>query len=205
MAMAYSRPWPFTTGGLYVWDKHLERLRRSCLRLELPEPDMELLEDEARLICQGREKSVLKIIVFRGGEAAGYGSDAAQERLPVYCNAGPGVTINRKTLTTACALRVCHIRLAHQPALPGIKHLNRLEQVMARREWHEPGIAEGLMCDEHDAVVEGTMSNLFLIRGGALLTPMGRSMRCTRRRARPDYRAGPANGLIHQRKSTRSG
>jgi 4-amino-4-deoxychorismate lyase len=55
--------------------------------------------------------------------------------------------------------------------LAGIKHLNRLEQVLARSEWDDPEIAEGLMLDTEGRVVEGTMSNLFLVRDRTLLTP----------------------------------
>jgi len=68
-------------------------------------------------------------------------------------------------------VHLCRVRLATQPALAGVKHLNRLENVLARAEWRDPAIAEGLMCDMTDAVIGGTMSNLFLLRNGKLLTP----------------------------------
>jgi 4-amino-4-deoxychorismate lyase len=55
--------------------------------------------------------------------------------------------------------------------LAGIKHLNRLEQVMARAEWDTPAIAEGLMLDRQGHVISGTQSNLFMIKGKQLLTP----------------------------------
>jgi 4-amino-4-deoxychorismate lyase len=65
---------------------------------------------------------------------------------------------------------VCKTRLSHSTRLAGIKHLNRIEQVMARREWQDE-YQEGLMLDEDGFVIEGTMSNLFLIRDGVLMTP----------------------------------
>jgi 4-amino-4-deoxychorismate lyase len=68
-------------------------------------------------------------------------------------------------------VRQCQHRLGLNPALAGIKHLNRLEQVLARSEWDDDTIHEGLMLDINDRLVEGTMSNLFLVRDGALLTP----------------------------------
>jgi 4-amino-4-deoxychorismate lyase len=61
--------------------------------------------------------------------------------------------------------------LAEQPTLAGIKHLNRLEQVLARAEWSDPAIAEGLMLDQSSRLIEGTMSNVFLVRGGVVYTP----------------------------------
>jgi 4-amino-4-deoxychorismate lyase len=57
------------------------------------------------------------------------------------------------------------------PSLAGIKHLNRLEQVIARSEWDASNIQEGLMLDMNENVVEGTMSNLFLVKDNILYTP----------------------------------
>jgi 4-amino-4-deoxychorismate lyase len=66
---------------------------------------------------------------------------------------------------------VCDLRLAHQPRLAGIKHLNRLENVLARREWQRDDIAEGLLADQQDYVVEATGMNVFWQQGGAVWTP----------------------------------
>ncbi len=49
--------------------------------------------------------------------------------------------------------------------------MNRLEQVLARNEWNDDQIHEGLMLDQTDCIVEGTMSNLFLVKDGILHTP----------------------------------
>jgi len=68
-------------------------------------------------------------------------------------------------------LRVCSTRLGRNPQLAGIKHLNRLEQVLARQEWDDPNIPEGLMLDEENHVIEGTQSNLFVLKGRRLITP----------------------------------
>lgn len=68
-------------------------------------------------------------------------------------------------------MRWCKTRLARQPLLAGMKHLNRLEQVLARAEWQDD-YAEGLMCDTNGQVIEGTRTNLFLVRSdGTLVTP----------------------------------
>jgi 4-amino-4-deoxychorismate lyase len=68
-------------------------------------------------------------------------------------------------------VRICQLRLGHQPHLAGIKHLNRLEQVLAQNEWHNPDIHEGLLFDEDGRLVSGTKSNVFLVRAGTLITP----------------------------------
>ena len=68
-------------------------------------------------------------------------------------------------------VRLCELRLANQPVLAGIKHLNRLEQVMARAEWDDPSISEGILLDENNFVICGTASNIFVVSSGQLLTP----------------------------------
>jgi 4-amino-4-deoxychorismate lyase len=68
-------------------------------------------------------------------------------------------------------VRICSLRLGWQPALAGIKHLNRLENVLARAEWHDPAIAEGLLQDWAGNVIGGTMSNLFIVENDNLVTP----------------------------------
>jgi 4-amino-4-deoxychorismate lyase len=68
-------------------------------------------------------------------------------------------------------VRVCETRMGHNPALAGIKHLNRLEQILARQEWNDPHIMEGLLLDSNDHIIEGTMSNIFMVKGAVLKTP----------------------------------
>jgi 4-amino-4-deoxychorismate lyase len=67
--------------------------------------------------------------------------------------------------------RLCQLRLAEQPLLAGLKHLNRLEQVLARAEWDDPAIFEGILCDAQGLVVSATMANLFARVDGRWLTP----------------------------------
>jgi 4-amino-4-deoxychorismate lyase len=67
--------------------------------------------------------------------------------------------------------RICALRVSAQPALAGIKHLNRLENVLARREWGDPDIAEGILLDSDGNVIGGTMTNIFIAENGALTTP----------------------------------
>ena len=69
------------------------------------------------------------------------------------------------------ALRWCEMRLGRNARLAGIKHLNRLEQVLAQAEWHDEAIVDGLMLDTEGEVVSGTANNVFLVREGVLVTP----------------------------------
>ena len=91
-------------------------------------------------------------------------------RLPSRLPAAPLPDYPRRYYDNGVRVRLCRTRLATQPLLAGIKHLNRLENVLARAEWSDPDIAEGLMCDTDGKLICGTMSNLFLVKDGALLT-----------------------------------
>jgi 4-amino-4-deoxychorismate lyase len=153
-----------------LWPQHLARLQRDCVRLCISPPAADLLQSEAQQLCAGQTRAVLKIIVTRGSGGRGYRppESAAPRRIlslhpwpdhPVTCTE-QGVRV-----------RLCALRLGSTPRLAGIKHLNRLEQVLARGEWDDPEISEGLLLDGEGHLVEGTMSNVFLVRDGRLQTP----------------------------------
>jgi 4-amino-4-deoxychorismate lyase len=114
--------------------------------------------------------AVLKIIVTRGAGGRGYRPPEMPEPTRVVSiHAFPDYPHDH--WRKGVRMRLCEAWLSDQPLLAGIKHLNRLEQVMARREWDDPDIAEGLMRDAQGYVIEGTMTNLFLVKGRTLLTP----------------------------------
>ena len=152
------------------WQQHLQRLQAGCARLGIEPVDEPLLEEECRQLVDGVGRTMVKIIVTRGSGGRGYRPPVRPEPtrilqlhdwpdFPVAC-ARHGV-----------AVRMCDIRLGHNPRLAGIKHLNRLEQVLARQEWDDTGIMEGLLLDSVGNLIEGTMSNLFLVKDEVLLTP----------------------------------
>lgn len=152
------------------WDAHMERLQRGVERLQLQGLDTALLSSETRRLCANVERAVLKIIITRGSGGRGYrGPDHVELTRVLQLHPWPDYPLEWQR--QGVRLRICHMRLALQPALAGIKHLNRLEQVLARQEWNDPQTAEGLMLDTEDRVISGTMSNLFFVREGALYTP----------------------------------
>ncbi len=157
-------------GRLELWRSHMERLRAGCERLGFGMPEPQLLLREARRLIQGQRHAVLKIILSRGVGGRGY--LAPQSPVPTRILAlHPWPEWPRESRSTGVAIRVCSTPLGLNPLLAGIKHLNRLEQVMARAEWRDPAIAEGVMSDIEGNLIEGTRSNLFLVRDGVLLTP----------------------------------
>jgi 4-amino-4-deoxychorismate lyase len=157
------------------WLRHLARLHAGCARLGIPCPDNSRLREEAMHVVSGTRRAVLKIIVTGGTGGRGY-RRAAQARSTRVIQLQPWPDYPDACRHSGVRARLCHQRLGCNPALAGIKHLNRLEQVLARREWEDPEIREGLLLDGEGHLVEGTMSNLFLIREGVLRTP--RLTRC---------------------------
>lgn len=153
-----------------LWSRHMQRLTESCERLRIPAPDTEQLWCEAREVARDMPQSVVRITVTRGIGERGYALPASAQTMRVVAAFTPP-SVTHEAYADGVRLRVCTIRLAEQPLLAGMKHLNRLEQVLARAEWDDPAIAEGVLCDSHGRVVSATMANLFAVVDGVLLTP----------------------------------
>ncbi|QNP41013.1 aminodeoxychorismate lyase [Lysobacter solisilvae (ex Woo and Kim 2020)] len=158
-------------GEVPWWDAHCERLQAGVRRLGMVLPDIGLLRAEAAALLAG-DDAVLKLIVTRGSDGRGYAPELT---------ATPTSVLSRHPLpptppAAGIALRWCATRLALQPALAGIKHCNRLEQVLARAEWNDPAAADrdafdGLMCSTEGDVVCATAANLFVLKNGRWSTP----------------------------------
>ena len=157
-----------------LWDRHMQRLALGCSRLGIELPDPALLRAETEQICTAAERAVLKIIVTRGAGARGYRpSPFTPHTSPAtrIVAAYPWPEWPEKFWQEGVRVRICQTRLGSNPALAGIKHLNRLEQVLARSEWDDTEIPEGLMLDQSGNVIEATQGNLFIVNQGRLLTP----------------------------------
>jgi 4-amino-4-deoxychorismate lyase len=152
------------------WQRHYRKLQQDCAALALPCPDAPLLLEELRRLIVTGANGVAKIIITRGTGARGY-APPRQSAPTRILSISPYTPYPGECYARGIKLRVCDLRLSHQPRLAGIKHLNRLENVLAAAEWEDAGIAEGLLLDMGDNVIEGTRSNLFMVSGGALLTP----------------------------------
>ncbi len=151
-------------------DRHLERLRIGCERLKIEFPGGEVLSQEAFRISRPSESAILKIMVTRGCGGRGFRiPDSIHPTRVLSIHPGPDYPVDFQTRGIRTIL--CKNRLGINPSLAGLKHMNRLEQILARSEWASPEIQEGLMLDSDGNVIEGTMSNLFLVRNGALRTP----------------------------------
>ena len=164
-------------GQPVFFDRHIARLNAGCRRLYIPFPDAELLAFEAKKLCRHSNNAVLKLILTRGSGGRGYRQpDVIQTTRVLSLHPFPSFP-SSSLGTFMCAYeeqgitaRFCDTRLGLNPALAGIKHLNRLEQIMARAEWTNPGIQEGIMLDMNEHVIEGTMTNLFYVKNDTLYT-----------------------------------
>lgn len=149
--------------------RHLARLAEGARRLGMP-LDIALMERELLAFCAQLGDGVAKLLLTRGDALRGYAvpADCVLRRVLLGAPAPAYPPVN---FEQGIALFPCATRLAEQPLLAGLKHLNRLEQVLARSEWSDPAFAEGLMRDTSGRVIEGIFSNLFLVLNGVLVTP----------------------------------
>lgn len=160
----------FRNGSAEFLQAHLQRLTEGCERLKIQLDLAALRQELAQLLSELTADQVIKIIITRGEGGRGYrfAPDMQATRIlsthamPVY---------PESYYQHGIELFVCSYRLSLNPTLAGIKHLNRLEQVLARSEWQDAQFAEGLMFDTHGRLIEGTMSNVFLVDNGVLKTP----------------------------------
>ncbi|MCC6531534.1 MAG: aminodeoxychorismate lyase [Burkholderiales bacterium] len=157
-------------GTLWYWPRHYLKLAGDCSRIGIDCPSKVELENDIARLLRAMPDCVVKIIVTRGEGGRGYAcpENASPTRL-VMSFLLPVAPIDAQV--RGVRVRWCETRLAAQPRLAGIKHLNRLENVLARREWADTDIVEGLMLDQAGQAVEGTITNLFALEDDALITP----------------------------------
>jgi len=156
-------------GVVNHWSLHWARLCEACERLFIPTPNEVQIRSEIDKVLAGVGKEIVKIIISRGEGVRGYAFRHVSPTRVV--SAYPWPDLPKANATQGIALFECRTPIARQPALAGIKHLNRLENILARHEWNDARFAEGIMLDMEKNVIEGTMSNVFLVKDNILQTP----------------------------------
>ncbi len=152
------------------WPQHYQKLVADCAVINIVSPSAELLMDDMQQLFLPDEVAVAKIIITRGEGNRGYTPPpitapmrvVTKSAMPEYAEERFSVGVN---------LVVCETRLALQPKLAGIKHLNRLENVLARMEWNDQNIADGILLDTNNNVIECTAANIFARFSDTLVTP----------------------------------
>ena len=150
------------------WQNHLQRLQLGCETLGLARLDDGLLYTEIRQLIDTDKSCVIKVIITRGAGSRGYkpGQQANTRIIQKF----PWPEYPAHYTVSGVAVTLCELRLSHQPRLAHIKHLNRLEQVLARSEW-DAEYQEGLVCDEYENIIAATSANVFFDFGEVLVTP----------------------------------
>lgn len=162
----------YRNGKAEFLEQHLQRLLEGCARLSINFEQIDALRFEINTVCDhtDTDNAVIKVIVTRGSGSRGYFSLNDTEPTRIV-SSHPYPKYPDQYQTEGVYLRFCDQMLSSNRKLAGIKHLNRLEQVLARNEWDDPDIAEGIMSDSDDNIIECTMSNIFIVEEDQLFTP----------------------------------
>ena len=153
------------------WPLHYQTLVKDCSAIGIVCPSADVfINDFEQLFSIEELVAVAKIIVTRGEGERGYKPPAITNPMRVMIKSQMPIYAQER-FSDGVTLHLCETRVGHQPKLAGIKHLNRLENVLARLEWHDPEIADGLMLDIADNVIECTAANIFARYNDLLITP----------------------------------
>lgn len=152
------------------FERHMRRLAEGCSRLAITAPPPDTIASEIERVRGGSVCGTVKVIVTRGTGPRGYGwvEGALPARIVGF---DPDDGSRDRVKGRAVTVAYCRTRASLNPSIAGIKTLNRLDSVLARGELRAGSFDEGLMFDGSDHVVGGTMTNLFAVRDGCLMTP----------------------------------
>lgn len=160
-------------GRILLEKYHLERLSEGCKRFRLRLPSHVVLERELGAASEGAKRLLLKLIVTRGVSRPSHNSLSLGESTRILL-AYPWRDYPAAWYEHGIRVHICETHISRNSRLAGLKHLGRMEQVLARDEWTEADdIQEGLMVDEEGSVVQGTETNVFAwLPHGVLATPI---------------------------------
>lgn len=150
---------------------HMVRLEQGCQRLGILLDVALLLSNLQQYLSElaATKPYTLKLIVSRGEGTRGYRPQATTPTIAMRAYPYSAPTVSQ--LDDGVHARLCVTPLGCNPVLAGMKHLNRIEQVLARAEWDDEHIFEGLMQDVNGHLIEGTMTNVFFVRDRTVFTP----------------------------------
>ncbi|SJZ87838.1 aminodeoxychorismate lyase [Photobacterium toruni] len=157
--------------SVQLWSLHLARLVMSLQRLAITAPDwQQVYTDVAALALKYPHKGGIKILISRGSGGRGYN--------PSGCNDTQVIITHfewpqhyQQWQQQGITLGVCQLRMGNSPMLAGMKHLNRLEQVLLKQEIEKAGWVDAIALDCDDRVIETTVANLFWRKGNTVYTP----------------------------------
>lgn len=157
-------------GQPQLWSLHLARLQLAVTRLALPAPDWHVLtETVAQHAAQFTAPTVIKLLLSRGIGGRGYAPHQCHHPIVyLYTAAMPDY---QHWQQHGLRVGVAKLRLAIQPALAGLKHTNRLEQVLLKQELAQTSFDDLLVVDQQQHLTEATAANVFYQWQGQWFTP----------------------------------
>lgn len=165
----------YDDGVVQDWPLHYQKLVADCQKLSIVCPSADILMQDIKRLLQVESDqvsraSVLKVMITRGEGGRGYAppSVSTPDRILLHL---PLPEYPPEIFSQGVRLYQCQTRLATQPLLAGIKHLNRLENVLARAEPHDPSCFDGLLLDYAGHVIEAVAGNVFIQKNGQVYTP----------------------------------
>ncbi len=157
-------------GKVLCFDEHLNRLEKGCKKIKIPVQDKKIIKNEILSLTENTDRAVVKIIITRGQGGRGYKIPDNIESTRII-SLFPWPDYSSELSIFGIKTKLCNYRYSNNPVLAGIKHLNRLEQILARAEWGDKKIIEGIVMNSDNYIIEGTMSNIFCILEKTLYTP----------------------------------
>lgn len=156
-------------GSVRLLPQHLQRLRDGANLLGIVDCDWNALEQQIAERAKNESRAVGKVIITRGEGGRGYACEGVR---------GPNIYIQHFSFPAhvyqqrkqGIDLHLAEFQLAIQPALAGIKHLNRLEQVLGRQEITQKGWCDAVFTDTSGHIVECNSANLFWRKDDVLYT-----------------------------------
>ncbi len=151
---------------------HLNRLSVSATRLSISGLDLKAVCDDIQQIISktGLTEAIIRITLTRGSGVRGYASLSSESNIIISISQFPKSIFEKRDL--GVDVITSKLRLYKNPNLAGIKHLNRLDQVLIANETAKVNADEAIVLSEHGFVIEGGKSNIFAVIGGVIVTPI---------------------------------
>ncbi len=169
----------FETMRVFKWDipllcYHLRRIHEHSKKIHIQTNSRSLRERIDNFVSRIRQafsgSGILRLIVMSTGSLGGYRIDKTCE--PTYIISYRSLPVEPVAMPlNGIKMRVCDYRLPLNPVLSGMKHLNRLDQILARAEWDDQ-FDDGIMLDQNELVVETTFGNIFFLSSSGWGTPL---------------------------------
>ena len=160
--------------GVEFWNRHLKRIIKGCKLMKINIPgEQEILNQRNKILfkskANGIESGLLKLIITRGVGGRGYKFEKNMIANLIFLSFEKP-QLELKNYESGVRVRLCKTKLSINKNLSGLKHLNRLDSVLARSEWEDDSF-EGIFVDSEKNIIEGTMTNIFFIKKNVLITP----------------------------------